>query len=306
MLEERQRAFGWPIAVELWLSGAGCATFLISFIFDLLGRCELIARIGGILGPLLVGIGSVLLLVDLGCKSQVYRLFYKVSSSWMSKGTWILTFFVLLSLAYSVPALWIPWGAVFVSPSTKRPLPGVFCTVDIYPGFLFGVIKCIPVWNTPALPPVFSLSSLYTGVAIVLLIACLPLGILESEALLACHWLGIAGITLIVVQLLALGAYVEIGRNSSVSFVKSVRLLRTPRLVGGALIVGLIVPLCVLSYSLAVNGEPVCSILSSVAGVLMLGGSLFLRHSIIKARVYLPIVLIGNKYYEGTLEWPGG
>ncbi len=60
---------------------------------------------------------------------------------------------------------------------TERGLGTVIAVLGfgimLYTGLLLGLLKAVPFWNTPALPLLFVLSALSTGVAIVLALAYL-------------------------------------------------------------------------------------------------------------------------------------
>jgi polysulfide reductase chain C len=287
----RQKSWGWVVAVYLFLAGVGGGTFLLSFILDLLGRHEPIARIGALLGPVLVLIGTFFLLADLGSITRAYKLFLSPSTfaaSWMVKGTWILTVFIILGLAYSLPSFelfeWLPWS------KTSGPGQGIgivaalfSALVVIYPGFLLSVIKGIPFWNTSALPPLFFLSGLDTGIAVLVLIALFFRTAFGVEGF---HQLGAADIALILLELVVLGAYLETVRHRGVTAVASIRLVRNPLFIGGVIIVGLLLPLGLLLYSVFVAYALTLLILAGVTSVFLLAGGLFLRYNILRAGVY--------------------
>jgi len=103
---ERQQNWGWPAAIYVFLAGTGGGVFLLSLILNGMGWYEPVARIGALIGPLLVWMGTLFLLMDLGSVAKVYRLFSSASpfrTSWMARGAWILTAFVICGLAYSLP-----------------------------------------------------------------------------------------------------------------------------------------------------------------------------------------------------------
>ncbi len=158
--------------------------------------------------------------------------------------------------------------------------------VTMYSGLLLGVVKGIPFWNTPILPLLFLLSGLYTGIAVILVVA---LFYNTTLGVAGFYQLGVAGIVLILMHLLALGSYLEVARRSDISSVESVHLLKTPLFIGGVIIVGLVVPLGLLSFSLVVSNILVLSVLAGVSGILLLIGGLFQRYSIIRAGVFLPV-----------------
>ncbi len=289
---ERQTTFGWLVSADLFLAATGGGVFLISFILDLLGKYGPVARIGAILGPVLVLVGTLFLVAELGSKTRLHKLFFNFNpSSWLSRGTWLLTVFIIFGLAYSLPAFkafaWLPWSNAVALGWGIGIVAALFSVlVVIYTGFLFGVVKGIPFWNTPILPVLFFLSGLYAGIAVILVVA---LFYETTLGVAGFHQLGAAGIGLILLHLLALGSYLEIARHSGASSAESVHLLKTPLFIGGASILGLLVPLGLLAYSLVVSDMLVLTILAGVSSVLLLTGGLFQRYSIIRAGVYLPL-----------------
>jgi formate-dependent nitrite reductase membrane component NrfD len=276
------------------MAGMGGGLFLFSFILDCMGMYGPMAMIGALLGPVLVLIGTVFLLFDLGSVFKVYRLFSSTSTfatSWMVRGTWILTAFVIFALAYSLPSFtlfeWLPWGRA----STLRQGIGVIAAllsilVVVYPGFLLGVLKSIPLWNTPALPLLFFLSGLDNGIAALLAVALLFPG---SFATYGFHLLGAGDVVLIGLLLIVLGAYIEIVRQAGETAAASIRLLRTPLFIGGVLFAGLLIPLGLLVYSFFVTHATALPVLGGITSILLLAGGLLLRYSIIRAGIHTAV-----------------
>jgi formate-dependent nitrite reductase membrane component NrfD len=289
--EEKQQSWGWAIATDAFLAGVGGGTFLFSFIFDVLDMHESVARIGALVGPLLILLGIFFLLADLGSITRVYRLFFTPTTlltSWMARGAWILTAFVVLALLYALPSFslfeWLPWSRSSGAGQGIGVIAALLSIlVVVYPGFLLGVVKGIPFWNNTTLPPLFFLSGLNTGVALLALIA---LFYSESFGKDGFHLLGASDIALICVVLVVLAAYVEIVRQASITAVISVRLLKTPMFIGGVLILGLLIPLAILIPSIWLDNPTTLRILAGFTGVFILVGGLLLRYSIIRAGVY--------------------
>jgi polysulfide reductase chain C len=164
MVMERQNTFGGLIAIDLFLGGAGAGMFLISFLMNFLNKFESITRIGCVLAPILVLSGTLFLFLDLGSKKSVYRIIVN-PLSWVTRGTWFITLFVLFALAYSLtdfgPFSWIPWGKTTIIGKSFGWAAVIFSFLTmIYPGFLLGTIKRIPIWNTPILPLLFFFNKL--------------------------------------------------------------------------------------------------------------------------------------------------
>ncbi len=168
---ERQDTFGWLLSVESFLVGAGGGAFLFGFIYNLFEQYQLIAKIGMVVGVSLVIIGAVLLFIELGRKKRFYMVAFN-ASSWISRGSWFITIFIVFGLTYlssgylgylDIESMLVKGIGVIAA------LSAVF--VMSYTGFLFGAAKRIPLWNASGLPMLFFFSSLYTGKAIMLLIA---------------------------------------------------------------------------------------------------------------------------------------
>lgn len=291
---ERQQSWGWTAAIYLFFAGVGGGVFLFSFILDFIGKYEPVARIGALSGPVLVGVGSLFLLFDLGSVTRAYRLFSSASgllTSWMGRGAWILAAFMISGLAYSLPSFslfgWLPWTRT----SALGQGMGFFAAllsmgVAVYPGFLLGVLRSIPFWNASALPPLFFLSGLDTGIAVLALLALFFPASFDSEGF---HLLGAGDTVLLFLMLIILGAYIDIVRQGDEAAAASFRLLRTPLFIGGAIILGLLLPLGLLLYSFFVNDALTLRILAGTTSALLLAGGFCLRYSVIRGGVRISV-----------------
>ena len=292
----KQKSWGWMIVLYIFLAGLGGGTFLFSFILLVMEKYESVAKIGALAGPLVVLFASILLLFDLGSPVKAYRLFTTqktLMSSWMTRGAWILTAFIILGLAYALPAYnlfkWLPWSQIS---GWGRGLGIAACLlsiiVPVYPGLLLGVIKSIPLWNTSVLPPIFFLSGLDTGIAVLVLLSIFLPAAIDVAGF---HLLGTTDIVLIILLLVALFAYIEIMRQSSTTAAASIRLLKTPLFIGGAVIAGLILPLALLIISVSISGIQTIRIIDGITGVLILAGALLLRLSVVTSGLHRPLEL---------------
>ncbi len=292
---ERQQSWGWVIAIYVFLAGVGGGTFLFSFVLAVMGMYKPVARVGALIGPLLVLFGTFFLLFDLGSITKAYRLFTTASTlltSWMARGAWILAAFIICGLAYALPSFelfnWLPWTQT----SGLRQGIGIAASllsilVVVYPGFLLGVIASIPLWNTPALPLLFFLSGLDTGIGV---LAIVSLSFPASLGAASFHLLGAAvELALILLLMIVLGAYIDIVRQSGVTASASVQLLKTPMFIGGVIILGLIVPFGLSILSLFVSDALAICTLGGISGTFVLVGGLLLRYSVIRAGVRISV-----------------
>jgi formate-dependent nitrite reductase membrane component NrfD len=288
-----QKSWGWLIVIYIFFAGLGGGTFLFSFILDIINKYTEVARFGALVGPLVVLLGTAMLLFDLGSASRAYRLFTNPAtlvSSWMIRGAWILAAFIIFGLAYALPSFsafsWLPW--------TRTSSPGQFIgiigailgiIVPIYPGLLFGVIKSIPFWNTSALPPLFFLSGLDTGIAVLGLLSISLQGV-EIEGL---HQLGVTGIILIILVLISLATYIEVVRQVGTAAAESVRLLKSFTFIVGVVVFGLLVPLILLFLSIGTYSLQAARTLEGVTAVLVLLGGLLLRYTVVTSGVRMTV-----------------
>ncbi len=199
----REVDFHWNILIVIYLftAGVSAGAFVISGLATYLGgaKYKRISRIGAMIAPWPLMFGLGMLVFDLTKPLQFWWLFLTVQwTSPMSVGSWLLTFFSLLSIIYFL--LWIPrpwrdllriptqWGDVF-SPKQWQPMTRravgiarrviaavgfpVGLGVGMYTGVLLGAIPARPLWNTPMVAQLFLFSAMSTGVATVLLIAAL-------------------------------------------------------------------------------------------------------------------------------------
>ena len=290
---EKQTTYGWFVAIDIFLTGMGGGVFFISYILNLLHKYEPVARIGSLLGPLLALMGTFFLLAELGRKTRFIILFTGSFNplSWLSRGAWILSSFIVLGLAYSLalfePFEWLPWSrgsGVWQGIGIAGAVLSIL--VVMYPGFLFGVVRSVPFWNTPVLPIVFLFSGLCTGIASLFVTAFFFKG---RAGVVGFPYLGTAGATLVVILLLVLGAYLEIARHQNLVTLGSLYLLRTPFIICGAMICGLLLPAALFIVSIFVKDAATISIMIGIGGIFLLSGGLFLEYGIISAGTYRPV-----------------
>lgn len=291
---EVQQNWGWYVVLYVFFAGLGGGTFLFSFIMLFLDKFNDPARIGVFIGPLLVLFGTLMLIFDLGSPARAVRLFTTRSTlltSWMIRGAWILTAFIILGLAYALPAFkifaWLPWDQTSgLGEGIGIAAAALAVFVMVYPGLLLGVIKSIPLWNTSALPPLFFFSGLDTGLATVVLMSTAFPSTIGIDGF---HLLAGVDIAILVVVLVVLAAYLEIVRQTGETAAVSVRLLLSPLFNWGVIIAGLLLPLVILISSFAVTDISTIRVLETITGILILSGGLLLRFGVVKSGVRLPV-----------------
>ncbi len=177
--------WGLPVIAYLFLAGLGAGALTVSASVMLRGggggfggEHTALARYGAFLAPIPAMIGSGLLIFELG-SFEAGRWFawinlYKVINlSPMSIGTWLLTLFIVVSVAYAYTFLPNAPGLDKEREGPSRALAWVSVplgiSVAVYTGVLLGAMPARPFWNSPVLAMLFLLSSLSTGVAAIML-----------------------------------------------------------------------------------------------------------------------------------------
>lgn len=306
--------WGLLVVNYLFLAGLSAGAFAISSFATYSGgpHFRRVARIGALVAPWPVSIGVSLLVLDLGRPLAFWHLFTTVQyTSPMSIGSWLLTGFVVLSLAYA--ALWLPapldsllrvptrvgdlWHFTrwtLLSPTFIRRARAILAMVGfplslgvgIYTGILLGAIPSRPLWNTPMLAQLFLFSAMSSGTATVLLITALlgtrhESGLEEERRLLVS-----TDVVLIVLEIFMLVPFLLHHALSTWSSASSLELILggeyTLWFWIGVILFGILLPLAIEGYELfpvvLKEGASRYSLaLSAVSGVLVLVGGFVLR-----------------------------
>ena len=229
--------WGLPVIFYLFLAGLGAGSLTVSSSVLLRGggggfggEHFALARVGAIIAPLPVMLGCFLLIFELGSYNggrwlRWLNLYGTINLSPMSIGTWLLTFFIVVSLIYL--ATFVPPGA---RPgdrfdSLRRGLAWIAVPLGIgtavYTGILLGAMPSRPFWNSPVLALLFVVSALSTGVAAIILgynvvehIRRRPAHasyVTESRYLLTASDLLLIGFELLAVFLFIMFAFLTVG-----------------------------------------------------------------------------------------------
>jgi len=270
----------WGVLVVnyLYLAGISAGAFAISSLATYLGleKYEALARLGAYVAPFPVIVGVSMLLLDLGRPLAFYHLFTTVQlTSPMSIGTWLLTFFISISLVYFflwLPAKWrdkikfpVPGKSLFRYSEWRslrmpviRQAQRIFAAlgfpislgVGIYTGILLGAISARPFWNTPMVAQLFLFSALSSGTAAVIFVCCVtqsrtdrPTFLAEKQLILSLDFV------FITLEIFMIIPFILHSSLSTWSAAKSLHLiLGGPYTVTfwlGVVILGLLVPLVI-------------------------------------------------------------
>lgn len=282
MILQAQTKWRWIIAVYLFLAGLGAGAYLTGVVAEYLGPDWMsVSRIGVALGFPCVFLGSMFLIFDLGTPANFWRAFRKPNSSWMARGTIIITIFMVLSAIHTAFWLW-PFRSLEGAEGARHFIGVVggilaLCTM-IYTGILLAAARPIAFWSTPMLPLLFLVSALSTGIMAIVLIASLGGGG-HGGAIGA---LAKVDVVLIILEILVLVFYLQGSHRVPESRASAMLVLSgsvAPLFWIGVAVIGLLIPL-VLELAGAV------AVLASICGVI---GGLCLRQVVLSAGIHAPL-----------------
>ncbi|MFA5802647.1 MAG: NrfD/PsrC family molybdoenzyme membrane anchor subunit [Thermoleophilia bacterium] len=161
------------IGQYFFFTGLSAGSFVISVIATLLGRKEFkpIGKITAILAPALLIIAPLNLILDLEQPLRFWHLF--VFYNWTSPityGSFLLTAYPIMGCIYA-----------FMVYTDRQKLAKVFGILGIplaisvhgYTGFILALAKARSLWNTAAMPTIFLVSAMVSGIGLVVIIAAI-------------------------------------------------------------------------------------------------------------------------------------
>lgn len=186
-MEGLQVVWGWQPALYLFLGGMGAGAFVAAMIvyFREGEKCRGTAVVSVLAAVVCLVVGLLLLLSELITPLRGMMMWQSFSNftSWMTFGAWIVfaavVVFVLVAVCMGkrssalVSKVWK--GFEGLAPKLARILGVVGVALGLcvaaYTGILLMSAPGVPLWNTPLLPCLFTVSALDTGVALVEVVA---------------------------------------------------------------------------------------------------------------------------------------
>ncbi len=298
-------AWGFPIAMYLFLAGTGAGAFLTAVVAELYNKVTFrpLIRAGLVLSGILVGLGMPFLIADLGAGlTQPWLLIWLIANptSPMTWGVWILTPFIPLGLILGwleVDALSPPWRIVqwarqlVLRWRTRLMQIGALMAIAIaiYTGLLLGVVHGVPLWNTSILPMLFFVSALSTGLAACVVLSQFTAVHAEHDGIhLARSYFYVNQIhsALIVTETVFIFCWLFIVANGSVTAAQSVELLLSGKFSLlfwiGIVFFGIVDPLLIYIYEVVLH-RPLMPYWVLISDSSVLLGGLVLRYLVIAA-----------------------
>jgi len=275
-----QREWGWLVITYLFLGGAGAGLFLASLYMT--------HPWGEAMGLLLLVIGTLFLMLDLGRPERFWRAFWRARSSWISRGCYFIAELVVLgALVVLMEFAGKDFG--LLTTLVKVGAAAAAVAVMIYTGFVLSPSAAIPFWNSAFFPVIFFAYSLLAGIDFLILAS----PILPPPAIDIAHLEKIQ-FGLVLFCLLLVISHFSVMSGSATAARKSIQLLTRGKwavlFLGGVIGVGLVVPLLLAWPMLWQAGFQTVFAVTAILALLRLCGDYLFRFLVIRAGLYDPLL----------------
>ena len=272
-----QTEWNWLIAVYLFLGGVGAGAYTIAALNGFVGdSLQLSTTVGLWISFPALAIGSVALLADLGQPAKAVYAGMKPGTSWIARGFWIISIFMILSFIHF---LLHQFGDAAGSGLVKV-ISGVTIVFAVgtmaYTGILLGASKGMPFWTSGIVPVVFVISALVTGHFTIML----GVGLFGEGAEVAAEMKTMAAeaAAFVVLEVLAIAFFIQAAFKRPDSRESVERILSKQYFVIGYFVLGLAVPLALM---LTVYLSSAGTAIALVGALLGLVGGLILRQGVL-------------------------
>jgi formate-dependent nitrite reductase membrane component NrfD len=226
-------------------------------------------------------VGSGFLIADLGSPTRAVLAGMKPGSSWIARGFWIISVFMVLAFVHLV---------LHLTGTTQGTLIDIIAATGIvfavstmaYTGILLGASKGIPFWRTGVVPVVFVVSALVTGHFTIML----GMTLVGEAATVgsSLRTMALEAAVLVALEVLAIVFFLQGAFKLPDPRESAERILRRRSFVVGYFLLGLAVPLVLMILVYRAAGEGLAEIsmpIVAIGAVLGLAGGLILRQSVL-------------------------
>ncbi len=297
-----QHDWSWLIAVYLFLGGVGGGAYTIAAINSFLGTgLELSTTVGLWIGFPALLIGTLFLIADLGAPSRAILAAMKPGTSWISRGTLIISVFMVLSFVHLVLHQFTDVGAT-AGGSTLIDIiaiAGIVFAIGTmaYTGILLSASKGIPFWRSGVVPIIFVVSATVTGHFAIML------GVVLNGAvpgtLTALQTMALEAVALVVLEVLAILFFLQAAFRQPDPRESAERILSKSMFVVGYFILGLAMPMIlmiVVYFSVVSTSTNGMIAFAAIGAVLGLIGGLILRQAVLICGALPTLNIAGFKF----------
>jgi tetrathionate reductase subunit C len=289
---EHEMPLGVPIATYFYITGLSAGSFIISTLAYGFGMLKFkpLGKIGVVMATLLLVIAPMILLIDLEQPLRFWHLIlYLRITSPITWGTFLLTLYPVNCMIY---------GYFMFKGDMKRTkifgLLGIPLALLVhgYTGFILALGKARVLWNTAIMPPIFLVSAMVSGLALMILVVIVKDFIIHkgkdpNRDLI--YALGNFLVASIVLDLILIGIDLSVLLTSTTEAYKAALMLLTGPFsflfLGVELILGAIVPLLLFLSPFTKRWIPAYV----VASVLVMVGIFAMRCIMVIGGLSLPL-----------------
>jgi len=289
---EHEMPLGILIALYFYLTGLSAGSFIIStfaYGFGML-RFKPLGKIGVVLATLLLLIAPITLLVDLEQPLRFWHLIlYLRITSPITWGTFLLTLY---------PVNCVIYGYFMFKGDLKRTkifgLIGIPLALLVhgYTGFILALGKARVLWNTAIMPPIFLVSAMVSGLAMMILVVIIKDYFIQKEKAhdpTLIFELGKFLVASIALDLILIGIDLTVLLTSHTeAYLAALMLLKgkfSPLFLGVEVLLGAIIPLLLLLSPLTRRWVPGFAL----ASILVMIGIFAMRYIMVVGGLSIPL-----------------
>lgn len=275
--------WGILMIIGQFLLGLSAGMYIVSSLSTLFGleKYKPVTKISAQAALVFAALGALVFIIELGRPERFYTILYRANpTSAFAYGTWIITIYSLVALAYN----WMLYRGVEKNLKAVGAA-GLFFAVliPLYSGFDLGVVQAHALWFTGVQPIFYFAGALISGFALVLLvnIARYKNEELAKSASNILVWVLAANLVIMFASLVSLLTGQPEARAAAMI------LLSSSASILGVFLLGAVVPLAVLVHPATRNSSPAIAL----ASVLAIAGVFLARYVTITIGQGFPIIL---------------
>lgn len=220
----------------------------------------------------------------LGKPLRFYRAFTKPQTSWISRGMIFVALFALLGLVQLLSIQLFQ-----ANPLALKIIIGIISFLEvIYGGFAMSFVSALPIWNTPLIPAIYTVASLWGGAEFLV-----GINLLTNQHMAEAESWG--RILMMFFAFLLILYLFSIRYTSNTSHEAINRIVKGDLALPfytGVVLVGLVFPFVVAGLSFTLGAgiiSPGIIIAAILCGII---GDLVMRYCIMKGALYTPLLPI--------------
>jgi formate-dependent nitrite reductase membrane component NrfD len=187
-----------PHALWFWAMGLGAGTFMVRHVFSLADTGTVLGlSLLDVIGLVLVAIGGLILILDLGRPERVLKALKRPDRSWIARGAIADFVFLIVGAIYVLPGWFpgLPWtDAPFLQANLAAQVMIGICFVAAaliiaYPGMVLYESLSIRLWHSALVPAQFIAHALASSLGLTLLVLALGGRLAGAQTALAVGFL---------------------------------------------------------------------------------------------------------------------